>query len=115
MKGNQLALFVSKKTHCTIKHDNKSFEIKYSNYFDKPKFSLNNNFFNIECYKNAKKIIIKKNKHNVMVEINKIPSDLGCNWGEYIVGCNQDTDIMLAILFGVAIGTLLIQSDNLLG
>ena len=48
------------------------------------------------------------------IQINKIPSDLGAKWGEYVVGCNNDADVTLTILFGIAVGTVLMQSANLL-
>jgi len=35
-------------------------------------------------------------------------------WGEYVIGCNEKQDVMLTMLLGIAVGTILMQSANLL-
>lgn len=114
MAGNEIAVLISKKKHCIIEYENNTYELKYSELFDKPKFTLNNNNFKIKCNDTGKEIKVYKSDNKVAIQINKIPSDLGAKWGEYIVGCNNDGDIILTILLGIAVGILLIKSANLL-
>lgn len=57
---------------------------------------------------------MQKGSNKTAIQINKVPSDLGAKWGEYVVGCNNDTDVTMTILLGIAVGTVLMQSANLL-
>lgn len=114
MAGNKIAMIITKKRHCIIKHKNDIYELKYSDLFDKPNFSLSNSNFKIKCNETGKEISVYKGDNKTAIQINKVSSDLGAKWGEYIVGCNNDEDVTLTILFGIAVGTLLMKSANLL-
>ena len=114
MAANEIAVFVSKKKHCTIEYGNDTYELKYSELFDKPKFTLNNNNFKMTCNDTGKEIRVQKSGNKTAIQINKVPSDLGAKWGEYVVGCNNDADVTLTMIFGIAVGTVLMQSANLL-
>lgn len=114
MAANEIAVLASKKKHCTIEYGNDTYELKYSELFDKPKFTLNNSNFKMKCNDTGKEIRVQKGGNKTAIQINKVPSDLGAKWGEYVVGCNDDTDVTLTILFGIAVGTVLMQSANLL-
>lgn len=74
-----------------------------------------NSDYRMECNGTGSEIKVygKKGKH-ILIQINKVPSDLRMKWGEYIIGCNERWDIMLTILLGIAVGTILMQSANLL-
>ena len=114
MAHNEIAVLVSRKNHCTIEFRNDICELKYSNLFDKPKFTLSNSDFRLKCNDTGKEIKVQKGSNKSAIQINKVPSDLGAKWGEYVVGCNNDADINFTILLGIAIGTVLMQSANLL-
>jgi hypothetical protein len=114
MAANEIAVLVSKKKHCTIECGNDTYELKYSELFDKPKFTLNNSNFKMTCNATGKEIRVQKGGNNTSMQINKVPSDLGAKWGEYVVGCNNNTDVTMTILLGIAVGTVLMQSANLL-
>lgn len=83
--------------------------------FDKRKFNLVNSDYRMECNDTGSEIKVygKKGEH-ILIQINKVPSDLGMKWGEYIIGCNERQDVMLTMLLGIAVGTILMQSANLL-
>lgn len=114
MAANEIAALVSKKKLCTIEYGNDTYELKYKELFDKPQFTLNNSNFKMKCNETGKEIRVQKGGNKTAIQINKIPSDLGAKWGEYVVGCNNDADVTLTILFGIAVGTVLMQSANLL-
>lgn len=114
MATNEIAILTSKKKQCTIEYENDKYELKYSELFDKPKFTLNNSEFKMKCNDTGKEIKVQKGDNKTTIQINKVPSDLGAKWGEYVVGCNNDADVLLTILFGIAVGTVLMQSPNLL-
>ena len=114
MAANQIAILTSKKKQCTIEYGNDTYQLKYSELFDKPKFSLNNGIFKIKCNDTGKEIKVQRGDNKTAIQINKVPSDLGAKWGEYIVGCNEDADVLLTIILGIAVGTMLMQSANLL-
>ena len=114
MSANKIAILISKKKRCTIKYEDDTYELKYSDLFDKPKFALNNSNFKMKCNETGKEIRVQNADNKTTIQINKVPSDLGAKWGEYIVGCNNNEDVTLTILFGIAVGTMLMQSANLL-
>lgn len=114
MAANEIAVLVSKKKHCTIEYRNDTYELKYSELFNKPRFTINNSNYRMACNETGKEIRVQKRDSKTAIQINKVPSDLGAKWGEYIVGCNNDTDVIMTILFGIAVGTMLMQSANLL-
>lgn len=91
------------------------YELKSSEMFDKRKFNLANSDYRMECNDTGSEIKVygKKGKH-ILIQINKVPSDLGMKWGEYVIGCNEKQDVMLTMLLGIAVGTILMQSANLL-
>lgn len=114
MAANEIATLTSKKKQCTIEYGNDTYELKYRELFDKPKFTLSKSIFKMKCNDTAKEIKVQRGDNKTAIQINKVPSDLGAKWGEYIVGCNNDTDVLLTILLGIAVGTVLMQSANLL-
>lgn len=114
MATNEIAILTSKKKQCTIEYGNDTYELKYSELFDKPKFTLSNSIFKMKWNDTAKEIKVQRGDNKTAIQINKVPSDLGAKWGEYIVGCNDDADVLLTILLGIAVGTVLMQSANLL-
>lgn len=115
MAANEMAFLVAKKKSCSIECGHIKYELKSSDMFDKRKFNLANSDYRVECNDIGSEIKIygKKGK-NILIQINKVPSDLGMKWGEYIIGCNERQDVMLTMLFGIAVGTILMQSANLL-
>ena len=114
MAANEIAALVSKKKNCTIEYGNDTYELKYTELFDKPKFTLKNSNFKMKCNDTGKEIRVQRGGNKTAIQINKVPSDLGAKWGEYVVGCNNGTDVILTILFGIAVGIILMQSANLL-
>ena len=114
MAAKKIAVLISKKKQCTIEYRDDTYELKYSDLFDKPKFTLNNSNFKMKCNETGKEIRVQKGDNKTAIQINKVPSDLGAKWGEYVVGCNNNEDVTLTILFGIAVGTILMQSANLL-
>ena len=115
MTANEMALLVAKKKSCIIECGQIKYELKSSEMFDKRKFNLANSDYRMECNDTGAEIKVygKKGKH-ILIQINKIPSDLGMKWGEYLIGCNEKQDVMLTMLLGIAVGTILMQSANLL-
>lgn len=112
--ANEIAILVAKKNSCSIEFNGGKYELKSSEIFDKRKFSLSNSDYKMECNDTGSEIkVYRKNVKNVLMQINKVPSDLGMKWGEYIIGCNEQEDVILTILLGIAVGTILIQSANL--
>ena len=68
----------------------------------------------MKCNDTGKEIRMQKGGNKTAIQINRGSSDLGAKWGEYVVGCNNDADVTLTILLGIAVGTVLMQSANLL-
>lgn len=112
MAANEIAVLVAKNQRCSIEYRNVKCELKSSNLFDKRKFTLDNSEYKIES--NDLGTEIKICNRNRKMQINKVASDLGMKWGEYVVGCNQSDDSLFIILLGIAIGTILMRSANLL-
>ena len=48
MAANEIAVIILKKKHCITEYESNTHELKYNELFDKPKFTLNNNNFNIK-------------------------------------------------------------------
>lgn len=115
MAANEMAFLVAKKKSCIIECGHIKYELKSSEMFDKRKFNLVNSDYRMECNDTGSEIKVygKKGEH-ILIQINKVPSDLGMKWGEYIIGCNERQDVMLTMLLGIAVGTILMQSANLL-
>lgn len=115
MAANEMAVLVAKKKSCSIECGHMDYELKYSDMFDKIKFNLANSDYKLECNNTGSEIkVYGKRGRNVLIQINKVPSDLGMKWGEYVIGCNDRQDVMLTMLLGIAVGTVLMQSANLL-
>lgn len=107
------AFFSSSKQRCVISTQGKKLEIGTSVSCDKRKFSIPNSDLSVECNDTVTKIKILINKKKIM-QINKVTSDLGVKWGEYIIGCDDPEYQELLILLSIGIGMMLIESDNLL-
>lgn len=115
MAANEMAFLVAKKKSCSIECGHIKYELKSSDMFDKRKFNLTNSDYRIVCNDTGSEIkIYGKREKSISIQINKVPSDLGMKWGEYIIGCNERQDVMLTMLLGIAVGTILMQSANLL-
>ena len=115
MAANEMAVLLAKKKSCSIECGHMNYELKFSDMFDKIKFNLANSDYKMECNATGSEIkVYGKRGRNVLIQINKVPSDLGMKWGEYVIGCNDRQDVMLTILLGIAVGTVLMQSANLL-
>lgn len=112
MAANEMAVLVAKKKSCSIEYGNTKYELKFSELFDKRKFSLSNSDYKMMSNDLGTEIKIIGNGSKM--QINKIRSDLGMKWGEYVVGCNNGADSLLIIMLGIAVGTILMQSANLL-
>lgn len=107
------ALFSSSKQTCVISTQGRQYEIGTNVSFDKRKFSMPNSDFDLECDDTGKEIKVF-NKRKRIMQINKVASDLGVKWGEYIIGCNEPEYSEQLILLSVSIGMMLVESDNLL-
>ena len=81
--------------------------------FDKRKFSISDDSIKIKANETSKEIKIYRDG-NVIIQINKVSSDLGVKWGEYVVGCNDKENELFTILLGIAIGIMLMKSENIL-
>lgn len=112
MAANEVAVLVAKKKSCSIEYGNIKYELKSSELFDKRKFNLSNSDYKVTC--NDLGTEIKITGHGSKMQINKVRSDIGMKWGEYVVGCNNGADSLLIIILGIAVGTILMQSANLL-
>lgn len=112
MAANEVAVLIAKKKSCSIEYGTAKYELKLSEMFDKKKFSLANSEYKIMC--NDLGTEIKITKRGSKMQINKVRSDIGMKWGEYVVGCNDGAESLLIILLGIAVGTILMQSENLL-
>lgn len=104
----------AKKKNCVIEFGNETYEIGTNYSFDKRKFSINNDGYRMDCNDTGKEIRVYGKKNKKIMQINKISSDLGMKWGEYVIGCNEQEHEMMTVLFGVAVGIMLIESSNLL-
>lgn len=115
MAANEIAFLMAKKKSCIIDCGHIKDELKTSEMFNKRKFNLMNSDYRMECNDTGSEIKVygKKGK-NILIQINKVPSDLGMKWGEYVIGCNERQDVMLTMVLGIAVGTILMQSANLL-
>ena len=69
--------------------------------------------FILDCDETGKEIKILSKRKKIM-QINKVASDLGVKWGEYIIGCNDPEYSEQLILLSIGIGMMLVESDNLL-
>lgn len=107
------ALLSSNKRNCTIEFNNEKFELSTNVVFDKRKFGISNSDIKIDVNETGKEIKVRKNG-KVLFQINKISSDLGMKWGEYVIGCNNENDRLFMILFSIGVGAMLIESENLL-
>lgn len=107
------ALLSSNKRNCTIEFNNEKFELSTNVFFDKRKFGISNSNMKIDVNETGKEIKVRKNG-KVLFQINKISSDLGMKWGEYVIGCNNENDRLLMVLFSIGVGAMLIESENLL-
>lgn len=107
------ALFSSSKQTCVISTQGRQYEIATNVSFDKRKFSMPNSEFTLDCDDTGKEIIIFCKRKKIM-QINKVASDLGVKWGEYIIGCNDPEYSEQLILLSIGIGMMLVESDNLL-
>ena len=112
MAANEIAVLLSKKKSCSIQYGNNKYELKMSELFDKRRFSLSNSNYKLVC--NDLGTEIKITGTGSKMQINKVHSDLGMKWGEYVIGCDNTTHSLLIILLGIAVGTILMQSANLL-
>lgn len=108
MTANEVAILIAKKKSCSIEYGTAKYELKSSELFDKRKFSLSNSDYKMTC--NDSGTEIKITGHGSKMQINKVRSDLGMNWGEYVVGCNNEVDSLLIIMLGIAVGAILKQS-----
>ena len=107
------SMFNSEKRICQIKWNNELIDISTNNSFDKRSFSVSGNTYRITSNDVGKEIKIYE--HNrLIVQMNKLPSDLGMKWGEYVIGFEKESDKMLSITFSIVVGILLIESANLL-
>ena len=106
-------LFSSTKQTCVISTQGRQYEIGTNVSFDKRKFSMPNSEFTLECDDTGKEIRVYSKRKKIM-QINKVASDLGVKWGEYIIGCNESERCEQLILLSVGIGMMLVESDNLL-
>lgn len=107
------ALFSSSKQTCVISTQGRQYEIGTNVSFDKRKFSMPNSEFTLDCDDTGKEIIIFSKRKKIM-QINKVASDLGVKWGEYIIGCNDPEYREQLVLLSIGIGMMLVTSDNLL-
>lgn len=107
------ALFSSSKQNCVISTQGNKYEIGTSVSFDKRKFSMPNSDLSVECDDTGKEIKMLSKRKKIM-QINKVASDLGVKWGEYIIGCNDPEYSEQLILLSIGIGMMLVESDNLL-
>lgn len=112
MAANEIAVLVSRDKRCSIEYGSVKYELRLNELFDKKKFSLSGSGYKMVC--NSLGTEIKITGHGSQMQINKIRSDLGLKWGEYVVGCNNKADSMLIIILGIAVGTILMKSANLL-
>lgn len=112
MAANEIAVLVAKKKSCIIEYGNFKYELKLSEMFDKRRFTLSNSNYKLVC--NDLGTEIKITGHGRKMQINKVYSDLGMKWGEYVIGCNSSEDSLLLIMLGIAVGAILMQSANLL-
>ena len=110
---NKKALFSSSKQNCVISTQDKKYEIGTSVSLDKRKFSMPNCDLSVECDDTGKEIKIVSKRKKIM-QINKVASDLGVKWGEYIIGCDAPEHSEQLILLSISIGMMLVESDNLL-
>lgn len=72
-----------------------------------------NSDLSVECDDTGKEIKMLSKRKKIM-QINKVASDLGVKWGEYIIGCNDPEYSEQLILMSISIGMMLVESDNLL-
>ena len=107
------ALLSSNKRNCIIEFNSEKYELSTNGVFDKRKFSISNSDMRIDVNETGKEIRVRKGG-KVLFQVNKISSDLGMKWGEYVIGCNSENDKILMILFSIGIGAMLIESENLL-
>lgn len=115
MTAKQLAILVAKKKSCSLECQDFNYELKFSDLFDNIKYSLANSDYKVSCNATGKEIKFQtRGSSKPVIQINKVPSDLGAKWGEYIIGCNNEKDILLTMMLGIATGTILMQSANLL-
>lgn len=105
----------SQKKNCSIELGDSSCEVSSNVVFSKRKFNISNDEYNMESNETGSEIKVygKKNR-KVMIQINKVPSDLGMKWGEYVIGCNDKQNELLMILLSVSVGIILMESANLL-
>lgn len=107
------ALFSSSKQTCVISTQEGQYAIGTNVSFDKRKFSMPDSEFILDCDETGKEIKILSKRKKIM-QINKVASDLGVKWGEYIIGCNDPEYSEQLILLSIGIGMMLVESDNLL-
>ncbi len=107
------ALFSSTKQNCVIEIHNKTHALSTNVLFDKRKFSCDDNNLQINCDETGKEVRIFSQKKIVM-QINKVASDLGMKWGEYVIGCTEQEYAETLIMFALGIGIMLIDSPNIL-
>ena len=72
-----------------------------------------NRDLSVECDDTGKELKMLSKRKKIM-QINKVASDLGVKWGEYIIGCNDLEYSEQLILVSIGIGMMLVESDNLL-
>lgn len=106
-------MFSSSKQNCVISAQGRQYEIGTNVSFNKRRFSIPNSEFTLVCDDTGKEIIIFSKRKKIM-QINKVASDLGVKWGEYIIGCNEPEYSEQLILISISIGMMLVESDNLL-
>lgn len=107
------AILSSDKRTCDIYMGDNRFTLSSNVIFDKRKFSISDDSIKIKANETSKEIKIYW-EGNVIIQINKVSSDLGVKWGEYVVGCNDKENELLTILLGIAIGIMLMKSENIL-
>ncbi len=109
------SLLGSQPKSCTIVLDGYEFELRISGSADNRRFSVTGCDYRIDTNDTGKKFKgYKKRVKAAQFQIDKVPSDLGAKWGEYIVGCNDPENIVLTICTGIGLALLLVESANLL-
>jgi len=104
----------SKKKNCSIELGSNIYEISTNYSFDRRKFNILNDGYRMTCNDAGTEIGIHGKGNKKIAQINKVPSDLGMKWGEYVIGCNEEEYRILTILFSISVGIVLIESANLL-
>ena len=104
----------AKKKNCNIEFGSNTFEISTNYSFDKRKFNISYDGYRIDCNDFGTEVRVYSKRNKKIIQINKVASDLGVKWGEYVIGCNEPEDTIVTILLGISVGIMLMKSANLL-